>query len=531
MHQIFKKSFAILTATVGLSLVAHSAPAEKTSVNITRNAASGVQTSATLIKNIYRQESIQVPYTVQEPYETTETYYEDVPYQTTETYYENVPYQDQETYTDYEEYYDREYRCEERSRDERVCHDKESCHIVPGVGSGGGPRRECTRQPVCETVTHRYQDCDYVPVRRTRAVERTRWVTRYRQEQRTRTVTKHRQEQRTRTVIRYRDKEVCCNTEIRTVFDHQFSLPVTINFPAETILTGTEQESFSLEFAGSEASPTVRLTPKKVIFGYVIERQDINTSGIIITLKRVALYSQDQLGASAIKALGLQANKAGTVIRFTDEGLRPRVETAYSYQIYEVGTTDILAQGSALAQQAQVVIPLSAVLVENKTYQVDIRLFRKGLPLAADIDVVVSATQKLSSLKDAGVYLNKSLINTFEIRGEKEEARLFFRDQAPNDEGVRTTYRIEVLIGDKDNGQLVATKEIVRENMPVSTKDFYRLMLHTDLGVPAQVLKDKVRHGKTVSVRVTATREHGGLNDGNPVVLKIAHTSHISKEK
>ncbi|WP_413290301.1 hypothetical protein [Bdellovibrio sp. HCB337] len=530
MHQKIKNAFAILLiATAGLGVVANAAPAEKTTATLTRSAASGTEVSETLTKNIYRQESVQVPYTVQEPYQDTETYYENVPYQETESYYENVPYQDQETYTDYEEYYEQEYRCEERSRDERICHDKESCHIAPGTNPDGSPRRVCTTQPVCETITRRYQDCDYVPVRRTRAVERTRWVTRYRQELRHRTVTRYRQEQRTRTVTRYRDKEVCCKTEIRTVFDHQFQLPVRVVFPAETVLAGAEQETFSVEFTGSESSPSVKLTPKKVLFGYEVERQDVNGAGIVVTLKRVALYSQDQLGVATIKGLGLQAIKEGSVIRFTDEGLRPRVDTAYSYQVFEVGTTDILAQGSVVAQAAQVSIPLQVILTENKTYQVDIRLFRKGLPLAADIDTVISATQTVSSLKNASVYMDKSQIGRFEIRGEKEDSRLFFRDQAPKDEGVSTLYRIEVIVGEKD-GQVVSTKEIALENMPLSTNNFYRLMLGSDLGVPSQILKDKVRDGKTISVRVTVVRQHVGLNEGVPVSLKIEHSSRIRKE-
>lgn len=532
MHQVLKRYCAILSmATMGLSVVANATtPAEKVSVTLARTAVSGVQVSDSLVKNVFRQDSVQVPYTIQEPYTDTETYYEQVPYQDTETYYEDVPYQEQEAYTDYEDYTDYEYRCEERSRDERVCHDVENCHIAPGVGPGGGPNRVCTTQPVCETVTRRYQDCGNVPVRKTRAVTKYRTVTKYRQERRTRTVTRYRQEQRTRTVTKYRNKEVCCKTEIRTVYDHQFILPVVVNFPAETVLIGNEQESFALQFTGTEANPTVSLSPKSVIFGYAVDRQEFRGGQMVIDLKRVALYNQDQLGMSSIKSLGLRVTPAGAEIRFNDQGLRPRVVTAYSYQIHEAGMADVLAQGTLNVQDAQVVIPVQVALVENKTYQVDVRVVRQGLPLAADIDVVVSATQKLSSLKDVSVYTNKAMVNTFEIRGEKDQARLFFRDQAPNDEGVRTTYRIEILLGDKSTGKIVASKEIARENMIVTTKDFYRMMLGADLGVSAQVLKDQVRAGKTVAARVTVTRQHIGLNDGAPVVFTVAHVSLIKQE-
>jgi hypothetical protein len=56
------------------------------------------------------------------------------------------------------------------------------------------------------------------------------------------------------------------------------------------------------------------------------------------------------------------------------------------------------------------------------------------------------------------------------------------------------------------------------------------MMLGTDLGVPAQVLKDSVRAGKTVAARVTVTRQHLGLNNGAPIVFTVAHTGLIKAE-
>lgn len=528
MHQL-KKYFAVLSIAT-IAMTAHAAtPSEKLSSTVTRSAASGAQITDSLVKNIFRQDSVQVPYAVQEAYQDTETYYENVPYQDTETYYEDVPYQDQENYQDTETYTDYENRCEDRVQDERVCHDIEDCHIAPGVGPGGGPNRICTTQPVCENVPRHYQECNNVPVQKTRVVTKTRWVTKYRQEQRTRTVTKYRQEQRTRTVTKYRDKQVCCRTETKNTFDHQFTLPVVINFPAETVLTGSEQETFALQFSGTEAAPVVTLTPKSTLFGYAVDHQELHGGSMVIDLKRVALYTADQLGQSSIKSLSLRVVKAGAEIRFNDQGLRARVTSAYSYQIHEVGVADILAQGSQAAADAQAVIPVQVTLEEGKAYQVDVRVVRQGLPLAADIDVTVSATQKVSSLKDVSVYTNQAMVNTFELRGEKDQARLFFRDQSPTDEGVSTTYKIEILAGDK-NGQVLATKELAREAMTVTSKAFFLEQLDSDLGISSQVLNNQVRDGKLITTRVTVTREHAGLNEGAPVVFVLIHTAHIHKE-
>lgn len=521
MHHL-KRLFKILiiAASVSSSITtqaANTAPAEKPAVSLKRTAESGLQLSESLSKNIFRQDSVQVPYTVQEPYSATETYTVTVPYEDTETYYEDVPYQDQETYTDYE------YRCEERIHHERVCRDKYDCHIVPGRGPDGGPRRECTSSPECETIPRRTQECGNVPVLK------TRWVTRYRQELRTRSVTRYREESRTRTVTKYRDKQVCCKTEIQTVFDHQFRLPVTLQFPAETALLNTEQENFLLQLTGSESAPSVTLNPTTSIFGYSIARQEMHGGTLVVELQREPLYNKEHLGLSTLKGLRLQQTKSGAVLRFTDEGLRPRVTSVYSYQIHEVGSAEVLDQGSLSAQQTSVEIPTAVVLEENKTYQVDLRVQRQGLPLAADIDVVLSATQKISSLQEPAVYTDKNLINTFEIRGEKDQARLFFRDQTPRDEGVQTHYRLEVLLGGA-KGKVLSAKDFAREEMPTTTKNFYRLLLGADLGVPAQTLKEKVRAGNEVSIRVTVSRQHASLNEGQPVVLVLSETFTIHQD-
>lgn len=518
MHQTIKTLSLVALATV-MSAVSYAAPSERLSATITRQAASGLQMQDTLSKNLYRQESVQVPYTIQEPYQDQETYYVDVPYQDKETYYEQVPYTDTEYYTDYEEYYDREYRCETRNRSERVCRNKESCHIVPGTGPGGGPRRECTTVPECETVNRPEQVCDYHSVRKTRPVQKTRTVTRYRQELRERWVTKYRQERRTRTVTRYRDKEVCCKTEIREVFDRQYTVPVTVIFPAGTELLAAEKETFSVSLAGSEKAPTVTLTPKQTIFGYKILRQQMHGGGIEIELATAPLYTAEQLGASTIKGLKLDETKAGSVISFEDQGLRNRVQTRYLYQIKEVESQQVIANGEIQAGTAQIRESIATILEESREYQLELRVLRQGLPLAGAVNDIVTALKKVTPLKSEALHLRRDQIRTFEVRGRGTEARLFFIDLSPKDEGVRTTYKIEIFLGN-DKAPVAATKEFRREDMPMGTKDFFKVALLEDMGISAKELTDKVRKGKAVTVRLTTTRENPRLNDGAPVILR-----------
>lgn len=521
MHQTIKKIFLLSAVSMitAVSLFVHAEPSERVSAIIVRQSSSGLQLQDILSKNLYRQEAVQVPYTVQEPYQVQETYYESVPYQEQETYYEQVPYTDTEYYTDYEDYWDREYKCENRNRSERVCHDKESCHVVPGRGADGGPRRECTKTPECETVNRSERVCEWEQVRKTRPVQKTRTVTRYREERRTRTVTRYRQEERTRTVTRYRDKEVCCKTEYRQVFDRQYSVPVSILFPAGTELTADEKETFMLALSGTEAAPIVTLTPKETIFGYKIANRQMHAGGIQIELQTIPRHTVEELGAASIKNLRLDETPTGAVISFSDEGLRTRVQTRYLYQIREVGASDVLVTGEIQAGSKAIRHDIAQSLVENHEYQLELRLLRQGLTLAGPVDQTLTVLKKVTPMKSEDLHMRRDQVRDFEVRGRGPAADLFFTDMSPQDEGVRTIYKIEILLGD-ERAPVAATREIAREVMPQGTKDFFKVSLHKDLGISSKELADKVRKGKSVTVRLMTTRESPRLNEGVPVVLR-----------
>lgn len=517
MHQIITKLISV-ALMMGLGLSAFAAPQEKINLTLTRNASSGLQSQESLSKNLYRQESRQVPYTIQEPYQDTEVYYENVPYQERETYYERVPYTETEYYTDYEDYYEREYRCETRNRSERICTERETCHVVPGRGDDGGPRRECTRVPECHTVNRPEQVCDYHSVRKTRPVQKTRQVTKYRDELRERWVTKYRSEARSRVVTRYRDKQVCCKTETYNVFDRQFVVPVTVIFPKGSELFASEQESFTLSLEGTEQKPTVNLKNIKTIFGYTIKSQQQRAGGVEIELSMTPLYTSTQLGVQTIQKLTLAEAKNGSTISFEDTGLRARVFTEYAYQIVDKGTQEMIAEGQIQAQGTSVRHQLDVQLQDLREYQIHLRVVRQGLPLYESIDFVTSAVKKITPLKNETLHMRRDLIKTFEIRGRGTDARLFFLDQSPSDEGVQTIYRIEILLGG-ERAPVASTREIQRENMPMTTKDFFKLSLLDDLGISAKDLNDKVRVGQPVTVRLTTMRNHPRLSGGQPVTL------------
>lgn len=270
MNHFTSLTRAVLTLTCLISMqVFAQTPAEKTSAQIKRGVTTANPAVVSLTKNLFRNEEYQAPYTVQVPYQATETYTVEVPYQVDETYTVQVPYEDTETYTenvpytvnvpytDYETDYRDEYQCRNvtRYRNEcnnvtryrQECHNEQKCYLVPGNGgqtcrdvqecgtnaqgqpicktrrvcdgNDDGPQQRCDMQQVCNSVPYTDRECRDVPyndqecsnvrVPYRREVTRYRDETRYRQETRTRTVTKYRTETRTRTVTKTR-------TETRT---------------------------------------------------------------------------------------------------------------------------------------------------------------------------------------------------------------------------------------------------------------------------------------------------------------------------
>lgn len=248
---------AILTVTCLLSMHAQadSAPAEKNSAQIQRNATSANPITLGLSKNLFRNEDYQAPYTVQVPYQATESYTVEIPYQAeetyevqvpyqvdesytvqvpyedTETYTENVPYTENVAYTDYETDYRNEYRCQNVTRYRQECHNDRQCYLIPGTGGDScrdveecgtnaqgqpicktrrvcdgstAPQQRCEDKQICQNSPYTEQECANVQVPYQRQVTRYRQETHYRQETRTRSVTRYRNETRTRTVTKNR---------------------------------------------------------------------------------------------------------------------------------------------------------------------------------------------------------------------------------------------------------------------------------------------------------------------------------------
>ncbi len=306
------KAFIVCACLFSQHTFAQTIPAEKKISQIKRNSASGNLLIGSLSKNLFKVETVKVPYTVSVPYQETETYVEQVPYQETETYTETVPYQVDVPYTEYVTDYRQEYKCHPVTRYREECRNEQRCYTVPGdqqcrmveecgvnvngqricktrqVCTGGGPTQRCDNQRICQNVAYTDQDCRYENVPYQHEVTRYRSETRYRQETRTRTVTKYRSETRTRTVTKYRDEQRCCRDEQKTVFDRQLQYQIEVRFPVEAELTGDQTEVLNIVLtAADENTAHVELQVLNSVYGYVIANQEVSGATIRVDLAAV----------------------------------------------------------------------------------------------------------------------------------------------------------------------------------------------------------------------------------------------------
>lgn len=380
----------ILTTT--LVARAQNAPAEQTSAQLTRLASAPNSGMVTLSKNLFRTETVQVPYIEKVPYQETETYVEQVPYTVSVPYTETVTdYRDEyrcETVTNYRD----EYRCENvtRYRDEQrcdnvtryrqECRQQQECHLVPGNGGqcrqveecgtnaqgqpicktrtvcdgDSGPQQRCENRNVCENVpytdrvcrTERVpyydQDCRNVRVPYTEQqchnvrVPYQHEVTKYRDE------TRYRSETRTRTVTKYRDEQRCCRAEQRQVFDRQLQFQVHVNFPIEAVLNQGESERLLVRLESAQpATVSVQSTSGK--YSYTIANQLASGEQVNVDLALVVgKYAKqvDLARLADVNAVRLAAavttgmNATMSLVDSTDSFLD--VRSVYSITIFEL---------------------------------------------------------------------------------------------------------------------------------------------------------------------------------------------------
>ncbi|WP_413570573.1 hypothetical protein ACLWBD_08365 [Bdellovibrio sp. HCB117] len=542
-----------------LFLGAHSfatTPQEKKQDVVTRTATSGQTVRSELSLNVTRSEPYQDTYTEQVPYQAEETYYVDIPYETTETYYEDVPYYEQETYwenvpytervayTDYEEYYDNDYVCRnvtkyrEECSSERVCEPgRNVCRQVEECGTNAHGQRICKTRKVCEDgprecrdlrqcrqVPYSDRECGYERVRKTRPVTRYREETRYRQEQRTRTVTKYRkelrtrkvtkyrQEERTRTVTKYREETRCCVTRYRDVFDHQFTQPASVIFPAGSELLANETESVKFVLTGTEAAPIVTVTVKSDIFTYTVAETRQDGREKVFVLAVAPKWSVENAGTTSVKGLKLAFTKGQGKISFQETVAGSRLTSTYAIEVRDSQSQSLVFENRLENSAAKIVEIATPGLAREGKYAITLRVERKGQNVAGGlIQFEQNAEYEKKGLAEEEISLlsDSKQVAIVGIESAGADRVVAIRDNTPHIEEVQSTYKLVVWkklssgkiewLGEKNfardaiqraDGSLgIALKEIGL-NPSSSTKLYMDLVVRRE---SAQYLKNRVQ--------------------------------------
>lgn len=579
-----------LSLLMSLSLInstpasaASSAPIEKVSEQLTRTDSTGGELKTHFTKNIMKQVPYQANYTVE------------VPYQDTETYYENVPYQDTETYTDYESYTDSEYKCHTETDYRQECHSENQCYDTPGerqcqtrndchtqgggrqcrseqvcghVGGGTSCHNEeqcgtsatgqriCKTKQVCETNPGRQechtenkcyevpgeqvctprQECHETPGHRECRPQQVcnnvpynhevcgyESVVKTRPVTKTRTVTKYRQEQRTRTVTKYRTEDRCCVTKYREEFDHSSELDVVVQFPAEAQLLAGEQETFKISLAGDEAQPSAKIEMSQTIYGYSVVDQKLSGRTYQIKLALVPKYTAEQLGIATISGLALSFEAGQAHVRFADKGQMARVASQYNVQILLAGAVVGNARGTSVGGAGVSLeqnLAVAEALDENQSYDLKLSVQRAGFVLAAPVSFQVQGVYDSTPLEHAGDYSDIGQLTNWDILDVGTQSGLYFMDHTAYNAAVKTSYKVTLQARTAAGLQMIGSSTLDRSSVKVNSEGLSQILLVRDMKIPAEMASRLVTRSAEIQVEVEVIRQSSRLNHGQPIVLK-----------
>lgn len=560
MIQINTLKHAILLAMslISIQVVAQTTPAEKTAAQIKRNTTSANPMVGVLSKNLFKTESYQDNYTVQVPYQDTETYtvdvpYEDtetytvqVPYQDTETYVENVPYQVQVPYTDYETDYRQEYQCHNVTRYRQECRNEQQCYLVPGSGpqchdvqecginavgqqicktrqvcnGGGEPQQRCDNKQVCNNVPYNDQECSNVQVPYQRQVTRyrtetqyrqetrTRTVTKYRNETRTRTVTKTRTETRTRTVTKYRDEQKCCVTKTREVFDKQLQYNVSVLFPANAVLQGSETETLNIKLISADVnSAKVDIQVIDSVYGYSIVNQTVNGASIQVELAIAPKFDLSNAGATTIQ--NLRIDYVGSTqkfqVSFVDALATTHIQTDYSLTISDSTTGQTIEELSVAALAKGLLgAVVNTALDPQAKIKATLKVKRSGSMIKnGELSFETSTTfEKRSLQKDDVASLSDSKKLTISFSGQGINTAIVLNDQTAEFSDVSTTYDIYIDVKTSAGPKPINMKTFKREQI----KQSGMAVVITDVIGKSTTATNALKAGQTLIYTVVAKR-------------------------
>lgn len=559
----FARCLSIMTF-VALSLTnvaqAQNAPAEQTSAVVTRTADQGSSANVRLSKNLFRTETVQVPYVERVPYQETETYIEEVPYTVRVPYTDyETDYRDEykcETVTRYrDEYkcenvtrYRDEYRCENVTRYRQECRNEQRCYLVPGepgqcrdveecgtnaqgqpickvrrvCDPGSGSQQRCDNERVCENVPYTDRECrnervpyyeqecrtDRVPYYdqecRTVSVPYRREVTKYRDE------TRYRKETRTRTVTKYRDEQRCCRPEERQVFDRQLAFQVQLSFPQQAVLVAGEVERIVVSLAGTQPG-SVSIDARQAIFGYQVLSQSASGEVINVQLGLAPKFDLSNAGESSIQSLrakfSLDLRKFVVTVQDTiaDSSVAGRLQSTATIAIQDLATGALIEeQPVAQLANGQKGIVVNAFSDSQSKFQIVLKVQRSGTLVsggAIRFAKVQNYDRKLVSQEDMSALADAKKVSLAVANAAAAVATMSLVDTTEDFADVQTALSITVyeLKGDART-TVVDNFKMSREQLKANNETIDLKQL---LGAKASQL---IRAGKQFRFHITLTR-------------------------
>jgi hypothetical protein len=482
---------AAIVSFAGSSALAH----DVTDTTVSRTAANNATLELAFSKQLYKTIYVDEQYTIQVPYQTTETYWDSEPY-TTQRYVCHT----------YDAHVDLRVAQPTSSRFEGSVGDAKEAAAggfprgggvqggPPGAGGGwqpggggggfhpgdgggwhpgGGPGGPPEHVP--------QQHCGYE------------------------STTEYRQVQRTRTVTAYRTETRCCQSVPHSVPDHVWAQAVELIFPVEAALNASETEKIEVTLAGSESTPSVKVDSRHAIFKYSIVRQDVSNGVLNVQLAIVPTLTDKDLGVKTIGSVTLDFQAAELDVRIQDASTNPRVLSSYDVRILEKGTTVVLGETMAVVREGLIVrAPISGQFDPEKDYIVQITVARSGVVVVAPVQFSVVKTI-LAEKIDAKKLASKVMVGHFSTVGRQDALVLRFRDDAGSYKTVRTDYAFTISLKDKKVLTPVAAGSVNNQALKMDKDGHLLVPLKDTFKVDPAVLALLVKH-KTLTVQLVVTR-------------------------
>lgn len=390
-----------------------------------------------------------------------------------------------------------------RERDERDRRDREErCNreVCENVKVG----EDCRDERVCHKIPRHEKVCREETVRKTRPVEKTRWVTKYRDERRTRWVTKYRSEKR------------CCVTKERQVLDHSIRAQVALVFPPQATLEQGEKEAFDVTLEEVAGRPEVRVAPKTTVYTYQPRVQAISADQYEVRMDILPTYNPGDLGEATLSDVTLAAIGPKLRLTWIDKGVVKKVRTDYVIRILNPEDMTELAQLTAPDQkQVNGVFDFNLNLAVGTPVLVRIEVQRNGVVIAQPIsfttDRALQVTPDLAY--DPAPFMDKSRVGKFSVGGRGRDLVIYFRDLTPDIPQVTTQYQYRVALGNR----VLAEKVFLRGDLTVQEDGRIPLPAATAFGLSEADLK-LLGPGKVITVDGRVIR-HGTRFPGGQFVI------------